>query len=427
MSKRVLGLPRFAGVLVWMLVAGLAAPVAAQNSPRKGGQTGAKRQAATQAAKQRQQAARAANARTNQTKANRAGQAARRNPAVVQRRGMPNAAGMRQQGALAGRAAGARAAAQTTATRLMGRDGGSTTVSLSAGAARGASATSSPLQLVLAGMDPAARRATMEHVRGLDQEQRRALIRELQAVPEGERTGWLARKAGASEPASQPPPLAADRATTAAKGAPSPEPPASREPAAGHAAASFRMSGLGVGVPLPAEGTPAPDFRLTSPGGTSVGSVDLRGRTVVLQFGCITSPVYRGTIAAMNDLRGRASTDTQFLVVYTQEAHPKGGNSPYSDREWIPLKNVEDKVLVPQPGTLDERMENARRVAATMGEGRAVAVDGMDNAVWRAFGGRANSVFVIAPDGVIRAAWEYPDPAALERYLRDPRLRLAAH
>lgn len=417
MSKRMLGLPRLAGVLVWVLVAGLAAPVAAQNSPRKGGQTGAKRQAATQAAKQRQQAARAASARANQTKANRAGQAARRNPAVVQRRGMPNAAGMRQQGALAGRAAGARAAAQTTATRVMGRDGGSTTASLSAGASRGASATSSPVQLVLAGMDPGTRRATMEHVRGLDQEQRRALIRELQAVPEGERAGWLARRAGASEPASQPPPLAT----------PTSAPPASPEPAADHAAASFRMSGLGVGVPLPAEGKPAPDFRLTSPDGTPVGSADLRGRTVVLQFGCITSPVYRGTIAAMNDVRGRASTDTQFLVVYTQEAHPRGANSPYSDREWIPLKNVEDKVLVPQPGTLDERMENARRVAATMGEGRAVAVDGMDNAVWRAFGGRANSVFVIAPDGVIRAAWEYPDPAALERYLKDPRLRLASH
>lgn len=427
MSIGSFGLPRLAGVLVWVLFAGLAVPVAAQQSQRQNGRTGAKRQASAQAANRaakQQQAARAANARKNQPQTNRTRPAVRRNPNVAQRRVVPNAGAIRQQAALAG---------QTTGTRALGRDGAATTASMAAAAMRGGAATSSPLQLMLQGMDPAERRATMEYVRGLDQEARRTLIREMQSLPEGERAGWLSRRAhgepappSSASPKSPQPTATVDRPTSvSAVTAPAvaPAPPAG--PATAQPGTFFRMSGLGVGVPLPTEGKPAPEFRLTDPDGKVIASADLRGHTVVLQFGSVTSPVYRGTVAAMNDVRGRAPKDTVFVLAYTQEAHPKGEKSPYSDQEWIPLKNQEEDVLLPQTRTLEERLANARRAAATLGEQRVVGVDGMDNAAWRAFGGRANSVFVIGPDGVLNAAWEYPDPAALAGYLKDPRLRLA--
>ena len=175
----------------------------------------------------------------------------------------------------------------------------------------------------------------------------------------------------------------------------------------------FRLSGLGPGVALPAKGKIAPDFHLTNIDGTSVNSSELRGKTVVLQFGSLSSPIYRSTVSAMNALSAEAPADTIFVLAYTQEAHPVGSPSPYADGEWVPMKDREEGVLIAQTTTLQERLKTAQRAASSLNDKRIVAVDDVDDAVWKAYGGRANSVFVISPEGKIVMASEYPDPSRI--------------
>ena len=188
---------------------------------------------------------------------------------------------------------------------------------------------------------------------------------------------------------------------------------------------AYRLSGLGLGVSLPAKGGLAPDFRLTNLDGTSVNSSELRGKTVVLQFGSLSSPIYRSTVSAMNALSAEAPANTVFLVAYTQEAHPVGSPSPYADGEWVPMKDREEGVLIPQTTTLQERLKTAQRAASSLSDKRIVAVDDVDNAAWKAYGGRANSVFIISPEGNIVMASEYPDPAATGAFLKKATQRIA--
>ncbi len=201
--------------------------------------------------------------------------------------------------------------------------------------------------------------------------------------------------------------------------------PANKSSAQEKGPTGFRLSGLGMGVALPAMGNPAPDFRLTKLDGTQISSNDLRGQTVILQFGSLSSPIYRSTVSAMNALSADAPANTIFLVAYTQEAHPVGSPSPYADGEWVPVKDREEGILIAQTTTVEQRMDTARRAVSSLSDKRIVAVDDVSNAVWKAYGGRANSVFIISPEGKIVMASEYPDLAATAAYLKKEKLRVA--
>ncbi len=167
---------------------------------------------------------------------------------------------------------------------------------------------------------------------------------------------------------------------------------------------------------LPAQAA-APDFTAAKLGGGTVSLADLRGKPVVIEFGSITCPVYRGKIPAIAQLKNKYGERAEFLLVYTVEAHPQGTASPYSDKEWIPNRNVRDGVLRQQPDTAQSREALAREAVTKWGETLPVAVDSMDNAVWRSFGARANSAYVLDAEGRVVLSQEWTDGPALDAAL----------
>jgi hypothetical protein len=56
---------------------------------------------------------------------------------------------------------------------------------------------------------------------------------------------------------------------------------------------------------------------------------------------------------------------------------------------------------IDQPVTMEERKELASRCRSELGLKRVIVVDGMDNAVWEAYGGLPNSAYILAPGGEI--------------------------
>jgi hypothetical protein len=185
----------------------------------------------------------------------------------------------------------------------------------------------------------------------------------------------------------------------------------------GDGQARFSSAAIGATASLPRSGDTAPALRLTTTDGSAVTLDEFRGRNLVLLFGSLTCPVYRGNIAVMNSVRQKAPPNTAFLLVYTTEAHPSGTASPYANQEWVPEKNTRDNALKPQTTTLEQRLGNAAELKSRFGETGLVAVDGMDNAAWKAYGSRPNSAFVIGPDGRIILAQEWCEPVSLSKAL----------
>ena len=122
--------------------------------------------------------------------------------------------------------------------------------------------------------------------------------------------------------------------------------------------------------------------------------------------------MYRDGVAGTKRLFKAYSNDIAFLVVYTLEAHPCGVASPYSDKEWT-MRASWDAAGNPlgQPQTYAGRMAMAQQCARELGVGLPVLVDGMDNAVWCAYGGAPNNAYFIGKDGKILAkhGWYQPD------------------
>jgi len=162
----------------------------------------------------------------------------------------------------------------------------------------------------------------------------------------------------------------------------------------------------------------APDFTLQTPDGQSVTLSDLCAeKPVVLEFGCITCPIYRGKIAYMQKLHQRYGDDMHFVVVYTVEAHPNDTPSPYSGKIWPHKKNEQEGVLLSHPTTYEERVVLAQRLVREYGEERLIMIDGMDNAVWEEYGKRPNSAFVIAQGGEVELKQFWAEPRELQQYL----------
>ncbi len=164
----------------------------------------------------------------------------------------------------------------------------------------------------------------------------------------------------------------------------------------------------------PRVGQTAPDFTLKTPDGTEVRLADLYAeKPVVLEFGCITCPVYRGRIASMNRLREQVGDAVHWLVIYTVEAHPADTPSPYTGRVWPHQKNEQEGVLIQQPEDYEGRVALAQRVGDEYGEQMQIVVDGMDNAIWEAYGKRPNSAFVIGEDGIVMEKQFWANPRLL--------------
>ncbi len=168
----------------------------------------------------------------------------------------------------------------------------------------------------------------------------------------------------------------------------------------------------------PQVGEQAVDFDLKTVGDEAVSLSDLWAeKPVVLEFGCITCPVYRRKIQRMQKLYQDYSEDLHFVVLYIVEAHPDDTPSPYSGKVWLTDKNEREGLLRHQPTTYDERVALARETTTDFGEGRMLLVDGMDNGIWEAYGKRPNSLFLIDTDGVVQLKQFWADAAQLQQTL----------
>ena len=170
----------------------------------------------------------------------------------------------------------------------------------------------------------------------------------------------------------------------------------------------------------PRIGEQALDFELNTPEDKTVKLSDLYAeKPVVLEFGCLTCPVYRGKIQRMQNLLRQYGDEMHFIVVYTVEAHPNDTPSPYSGRVWPHRKNEREGVLLSQPTSYEERVTLARQVIDAYGEGRTVLIDGMDNAVWEQYGKRPNSLFLIEQGGEVLLKQWWANAGELQQHLGD--------
>lgn len=154
----------------------------------------------------------------------------------------------------------------------------------------------------------------------------------------------------------------------------------------------FRMTeGLkdmvyGKGVPRP--GDKVPDFELQTLDGTIFSSGDLKVTgPVLLVFGSLTCPMTDSAAPGINELHSRFGDRVRFMLVSVREGHPGAS--------------------VPQPQTLQEKLEHAEMMRDFHAHKFEVAVDDVDGTLHQALSPKPNSAYIIDKDGAIlfRAHW----------------------
>jgi hypothetical protein len=91
----------------------------------------------------------------------------------------------------------------------------------------------------------------------------------------------------------------------------------------------------------------------------------------------------------------------QFLCVYVREAHPIDGVLPERQTGTWLMDAPERALLVEDPLTYAERVALARRCEADMQLGFPFLVDGMDDAIERAFAAWPERLYLVDIDGTV--------------------------
>lgn len=140
--------------------------------------------------------------------------------------------------------------------------------------------------------------------------------------------------------------------------------------------------------------------RLTTVDDELINWPDRHGSDVplLLVFGSLTCPVTESGAHGLVALHRKFGHQIRFVLVNVREAHPGS--------------------RVPQPKTIEQKVQNARELRSRHRIPFEVAVDDIDGTLHRLFGGRPNSVYVISASGKIlfRAQWAN-ETAAIERAL----------
>ena len=161
----------------------------------------------------------------------------------------------------------------------------------------------------------------------------------------------------------------------------------------------------------PAEADLAPDFTLAGLDGEEVSLGDLVGdKPVVLQLGSYSCPVFRYRRYDMQELQQEFAGRVEFVVVYTQEAHPYDANNPYTDKVWNPLINKVVGINVAKHLSLEQRRNQAVVAYDLVNLESLFVVDDMDNSVWQQYGAAPSAAYVIDLDGrvYLRQPWVNP-------------------
>lgn len=152
------------------------------------------------------------------------------------------------------------------------------------------------------------------------------------------------------------------------------------------------------------EGSEAPDFELplldlSADEPTLEGTFHLdaarRRRPQALVFGSFTCPPFRGQVSDAVALQERFGDAVDVTLVYVHEAHGEDG--------WVVTGNREAGVRETSPTTLEERARLAARLVDWSRVRVPIAVDHLDDAVGRAYGGLPNRLVLV--DGDRRVAY----------------------
>jgi hypothetical protein len=142
---------------------------------------------------------------------------------------------------------------------------------------------------------------------------------------------------------------------------------------------------------------------------------DYLGRQpVVLVFGSCSCVRFLKAYPRIEALAAKYGERVAFLVVYGREAHPKSSGHPAT-------KNKRVRVLVEDPVDFRERLEVACACAVTVPIGLPLLVDGIDDRVTAAYGGRPSAARLVSSSGklaYLSATDETIDVRALERAIR---------
>jgi hypothetical protein len=150
----------------------------------------------------------------------------------------------------------------------------------------------------------------------------------------------------------------------------------------------------------------------------SVALTELRAkRPVVLIFGSITCPPFRGQLESVDKVYDQFAKRAEFLFVYIREAHPDSVLSVMEEGGGQSLQKIE------QAGDAATRIATAATCQRSSKLRMPVAVDTIDNVVGKAYAGWPNRMVVVGTDGRVLLASE-PSPRGtdaerLEKWLKE--------
>jgi len=168
--------------------------------------------------------------------------------------------------------------------------------------------------------------------------------------------------------------------------------------------ADLQFTGPAVGSPVPATPILEANGRLFSPS-------QYKGHVLVLEFGSMSCPVFRSHAQDMEKLKFIEGPRAFFLIVYTREAFPAGDKNVE--------RNTQEGVSIPQTTTVDDRKAQALEAQRELRITIPMAVDPMDDAVSKTYGGFPNGAVVIGKDGAIAARQEWTNPDTLRQMIDD--------
>ncbi len=138
-----------------------------------------------------------------------------------------------------------------------------------------------------------------------------------------------------------------------------------------------------------------------------------RDRPAVLIQGSVTCTHVRRRMKELDRFVRRLPSEVAAVVLYTTEAHPMGGRSPYAAGEWELSENQMAGIRCAEPRTLDERIGLARDLQRRTGIRVPILVDSLDNTAWRALGGGANTAVLVDQEGVVLHKQGWFDPSSM--------------
>ncbi len=145
--------------------------------------------------------------------------------------------------------------------------------------------------------------------------------------------------------------------------------------------------------------------------GRTVSLHDLRAtQPVVLIFGSMTCPPFRGQLTRVDDVYEQFKDQARFLFVYVREAHPDSILSVVGEDGQQTLQKI------PQPTDQQTRTATAATCQRTARLKIPVAVDTIDNSVGKAYAAKPNRMVVVGTDGTILFATP-PSPRGTDAQL----------